>query len=375
MMEIPGLGGSVTKNYISLFIAATLFVGVPRAWATCTACSDTLDYGTGVISDTANTTGDITSFTSDMTSGFTDTAQALQTTGDDIVSALMANASEVSMEVDKASTKRTGLFEALQNSDERLSKSRFVADNNMHVAMTQGPENIHSSLCSPFSRETDHEMVARLLNEHRVRQIEERTDDFRVRTSDYSVAMGANIGDNIYTPMMADVAMQQASLITGENSFPVSPDTMAAMAAKGSGGYNKSTSQLINAWVRSSSAGMDLAASIAKRTRPNIDPEAEDNAPQPMAIFEELWVDVEGSMSLGGIKEDSSATEAKLMRAIARRGALSNKIKLEQLENSLSIARMSGAQVGFLAEQALARMDKDVESNTVEAAVESGYGE
>lgn len=357
----------------SVLIASLLISGTAQA---CPTCVKTTEFGTGVATDLAGSLEATSTTMSDVQQGFSDTSQALTDTSDEIVGAIMAASSSISTEIVLASEVQVRTLEAFKNKMEAVSQTRLIADHNLHVAETYGAVNVHSSECIPFSVYRDPALISEMMEANRARQLEDRSREFRSEMLDYSVVSVTTLGDTVYTEGDGELAMEQASLITGESAFPISPDIIMEISTRDAGEGGQASVQLLSAWLRSSTAGSDLASQIAKRVRPEAPEGAGTEAEKPaVAMMEELWGMTEKGMSTGGILEDSNASEAKLLRGIGRRGALSNKIRLEQLENLLAVNRASAAQVGYLSDHAMEKLDEAMVDAASRIQVERGSSE
>lgn len=332
----------------------------------CTTCSDVGSYGSDVLSDISSANQEVTNTTTDVAEGFAATSNALTLTGQSIVSAIEASTSTVVIEHKRASEIRTNLLQALVDSLTDLEKSRHTAEVQQEVATTYGRENIPVSLCDAYaraeSREEAEQTAARLVTEHRDKQIERRGEEFREQVVDPFTRSTLSLGQTEYTEADAPDAMERAAVVSGEASFPVSPDTVL-VGTTGQTGGSLSTEgmQYMTAWLRSSEASSDLASGIASRTRPL---DESGSAAETISVMGEIRQEVLDDLTPDRITEASNATPAALLRITARRQALNARLRLEQLNKQMASARSEVMQLGFLNEQAVAELKDFIDSDT-----------
>lgn len=339
----------------------------------CTICEDVAQYGSSVAESITSSGDSIVSTTETVAKNYADTAKALLESGDRIVSAINASSNTVSAELLRSGESRARLLEALKTSIEQLEKSKFIAETNKEVAQTFGAENIPVELCEAFgraeARELATETARRLVKENEERQIQERYEENRTQITDPFSSNAVSISALEFSEDEAKIAMEQASILTGERSFPVSPDVIMNIATRGGGGSDQAM-QVMSGWIRSSNASQDLASQISKRTKPN--DKSEGSTTDSLSLMGDLWEDVKNGIEQDAAIQDASSTKAALLRTIARRGAVSNKIKLEQLEVKLALARMNASQIGYLNEQAIGKLKPYLNSQAAKSAVERG---
>ncbi|UUA75128.1 hypothetical protein [Cellvibrio sp. QJXJ] len=341
---------------IKLLVALTAVCA--QSAFSCTICQDVGEYGTSVTQSIASAGNSITSTTNQIAQNYTSTSSALMQTGDSIVSAITASSNSVTIELAKNAEIQSRLMEGFKGSLEQLEKSKLIAETNQKVAETYGPENIPAELCEDYSRtgarQDAKEIVETLIQLNSQRQIEERMEENRTQIVDPYTANAINLSSASFTEEEAKIAMEQASVVSGERSFPVSPDVLLNQSTTGGGG-SKSAEQMMSAWIRASNASQELSNQIAKRTIPKSENAAQDGT-EAISIIGDMWKAVEQSSGQDANIQDSSNTGAGLQRSISRRVGLSNRIKLEQLETQMAIARINASQLGFINERALSQL-------------------
>lgn len=322
----------------------------------CTICQDVGEYGTSVTESIADAGRSVTSTTNQIASNYTSTSNALIQTGENIVAAIMASSNSVTLEMSKSDEKHSRLMEGFKDSLEQLEKSKLIAENNQKVAETYGPENIPRELCEDFSRslarEDAKELVSQLLTEKMERQIEERAKENRVQIVDPFTAASVSISSTTFTEEDSKLAMQQASLITGEMAFPESPDVILNRATN-SGGNSETAANVMSAWIRSSNASREISNQIAKKTVPAV---PANEGEEPVSVYGDLWKSVELAANQDANIADASGSSASLLRSISRRLSVSNRIKLEQLETLMASARITSSSIGFMNERAISQL-------------------
>lgn len=368
----------VNRQLFKPHLLAILLAGGVYAPATlaCPLCTSLGEYGTDTNTGIAEATQALAATAADVSQGFAANTQAIVTNGNNIVSALNASANTMTTEFARSNESRSRLLEALRTSMEELERSRLVAEANKEAAESHGEENLPMELCEAFSRREERELAkqtaTRLVTEHKERQLEDRAEEYRSEVIDPYSANAVSVADSTYTEQSALMAMEQASVLTGEKSFPVSPDLVAAQQAQ-SGDSNPEAVQLMSAWLRTSNASTDLATQISKRTKPTVEGES---GPQPAehSLIGDLWAEVESTVSPEAAADDTSASEVDLLRRIARRTGVNNRIRLEQLENQFAMARMSASQLGYLNEKAMRDLSAYLEGEAVRTSVSNGGG-
>lgn len=333
-------------------IVASLVLLGPQFVLACTICQDVGQYGTSVTNSIADSGSAIASTTKTLASGYASTSNALMTTGDSIVSAIMASSNAVTLEIGKSTESQARLLEALRSSIEELERTKIVAENNLHVAETYGEQNIPRELCEDFSRTSARAAAAtlsvNLIDSNVLKQIAERKKEDRTQMVDPYTAGVVQLSSDRFTEEEARIAMDQASVMTGEKSFPISPDVLVTLASS-NGGASDTAASVMGAWMRTSSASQEISSQITKKTTPKADGTTEEL----VSVYGDLWRSVELSANQDANIQDASASQAMLLRSIARRVSISNRIKLEQLETQMGIARISASQIGFMNERAM----------------------
>lgn len=352
----------MTKKYLLL----TLVMASQQSLA-CTICQDVGEYSTSVTESVADAGNSIVSTTKTIAQNYASTSKALLQSGDTIVSAINASSNSVTTEMVKSAEANARLMEALKESIEQLEKSKLIAENNKKAAETYGEENIPFELCEDFSRSAGrldaHEIAKNLIDFNKKRQVEERQKEDRTLIVDPYVASAVNITSNTFTEVEAKIAMEQASIVSGEKSFPISPDVLMALSNEG-GGQSDSATSMMSAWIRTSNASQEIASQIAKKTVPDEAPIGSGDK-EPISIYGDLWKSIENSSNQEANIQDSSVTQANLQRSIARRSTVNNRIKMELLETMLATARINASQIGFLNESALSKIkESDLQKQT-----------
>lgn len=366
------------RSLAAIILIASM--GGSDALAQCAECAAIGSYGSSVNSNINSATSATLNTTQSVTQAYTETAKSLYDTADTIVAAIQASSSTVSTEVIRASEAQTRMLEVLKNRLEQIAQTRLIADTNIESERTHGPQNIHSDACiSLRNKDVRDQAVAvgrEVLQDFRVRQERTRASDFRGQFVDGNLLSMADLQAKTYRQGDAEVALEQVVLVTGESAIPVSPDTVAALASASVGNTSPESIQLMAGWLRTSAASREVAQQIAKRTRPEL---PEDQQPvqgqEPFSEMEEMWDASTRALSMGAIIEDADAGEIKLLRGIARRQSLNNKIRLEQLENALSIARLSASQLGYLAEQSFHLSKSGIEQSLLDNSIRKGSRE
>jgi hypothetical protein len=341
-----------------IFLLGALGVTANVSYA-CTICQDVGEYGSSVTQSIAEAGRSITSTTSQIGSNYTSTSSALIQTGENIVGAIIASSNSVTLELAKSDEKHARLMEGFKDSLEQLERSKLIANTNQSVAETYGPENIPRELCEDFSRSVAREeaaaLVTELLAENQERQVAERVKEDRTQIVDPFTSTAISISSPTFTEEDSKLAMQQASVITGELAFPESPDVILNRATN-SGGGSDTAAQVMSAWIRASNASKEISNQIAKKTVPAIP--ADDNE-EAVSVYGDLWKSIELAANQDANIEDASAGSASLLRSISKRLSVSNRIKLEQLETLMATARINSSVIGFLNERAISQFSQN----------------
>lgn len=324
----------------------------------CTICQDVGEYGTSVTQSIADAGSSITLTTTQIGSNYTSTSGALIQTGENIVGAIIASSNSVTLELAKSDEKHARLMEGFKDSLEQLEKSKLIAETNLNVAETYGPENIPTELCEDFSRSLAREeaaaLVTELLKENQARQVAERVKENRTQIVDPFTSTAINISSPTFTEEDSKLAMHQASVITGELAFPESPDVILNRATN-SGGSSDTAAQVMSAWIRASNASKEISNQIAKKTVPASTTETNEES---VSVYGDLWKSVELAANQDANIEDASGSSASLLRSISKRLSVSNRIKLEQLETLMATARINSSVIGFLNEGAISKLSQ-----------------
>lgn len=329
----------------------------------CTTCStagslngDISSYATDVQSGFRDALQSTADTIENVTVGFTSTSNDIRRSGQDVVAAIQANAQAVGMELLMSREAQLRLIDGLKESLEALERSSMIAESAAEIAETYGAENVPSGLCSAWgridAREQAQEAVARVMKQHRQRQLDDRADEFRVAVGEAFTVGLVSVNNTEFTEVEAEMALEQVSVVTGERSFPVSPDVIALKALE-PGGASPQSQQVMAAWLRTANASSDVASQIAKRVKPDVEG---DNGIGEVSIMSDLWSSVSEGVSSSSNIEDGSASRATLLRTIAHRAGVSNRIRYEQLEASLARVRMSASQLGYMNENAMRQL-------------------
>ncbi|MDQ2077527.1 hypothetical protein [Marinimicrobium sp. ABcell2] len=355
----------IRKTFLGAAIAATVFsTSGANACSTCSSAgslnSDIGTYSTDVqggFRSAAQTTADTIET---VTVGFTSSANQIASNGQDIVAAIQANARVLGMELTMSREAQLRLLDGLKESMEALERSAMMADSAQEIAETYGPENVPTALCNAWSRidarQQAEEAAARIMADHREKQIEDRADEFRVSLGDAFTADLVSVNSQDFSEVEAEIALEQISIITGERSFPVSPDIIALQALD-PGSATPQTQQVMAAWLRTANASSDVAGQVAKRVKPDVQDENGLRVGD-VSIMSDLWSAVSEGVSGEGNIEDGSASRATLLRSIAHRGGVSNRIRMEQLEATLARVRLGSSQLGYMNENAMRHLDE-----------------
>lgn len=353
----------VSRRYLAISVIAAC--GAPLTAFACPTCSnvgglssDVSGYASEVTSGYQNAADTTNQTIENVTVGFTSSATQISQNGQEVVAAIQANAQQVGLELEMTREAQLRLLDSLKNSLGALEQSAMVARANKEIAETYGPENVPAILCNAWgrleAREQAQAVAEEILKDHREKQLADRADEFRVPVGDAFLTDLVSINSSEFSEGQAEIALEQIGMITGERSFPVSPDVIALQALEpGSGTQDKQ--QVMSAWLRTANASADVAAQVAKRVKPTVEGE---NGPQMGEVSEmsDLWSAVSEGVSADAAIEDATATDAALLRTIARSQRVSNKIRYEQLEATLARVRMSASQLGYMNEDAMRKL-------------------
>jgi hypothetical protein len=342
-------------------LLASCFVLCPQMALACTICQDVGQYGTSVTNSVANAGSNIASTTQSLATGYASTANALMTSGDSIVAAIMASSNSVTFEIEKSSQSQARLLDGLRSSIEEMERTKIVAENNLHVAETYGEQNIPRELCEDFSRNTARAAASTLstslIESNIEKQINDRKKEDRTQLVDPYTAGVVQLSSPEFTEEEAKIAMDQASVMSGEKSFSISPDVLLTMTTA-NGGASDSAASVMGAWMRTSNASQEISNQIANKTTPK----AVSGAGEPISVYGDLWRSVELASNQDANIQDASASQATLLRSLARRISVSNRIKLEQLETQMGIARISASQIGYMNERAMDSIRESIDA-------------
>lgn len=339
----------MSRKYLLTFTFAAVLSGKGYA---CSSCMETTQYGAELVKEVASKTSDVASMAAETSSGFASVNQQLNLTGGDIIAAFQALGSSIEMEMKRSTELTTSIIQAQVAADERLMRSLLIAENNVEVAKNYGAANIPSSACRGYKnaklRQEAKKVAATLFNNFTKNQLKARREIDGKPEINGLADIPVSLSSNKYDEISAQVALSRLSYISGEKSFKVSPDEMMAIAVLQPVGASHEAVNSYAAWVRAAIVSSDGAKQVAKRTAPA---PTEEN-PDPKSLIGELWSETEKSNDISTIVELSKSSELKLLRTIAREGALGNKISMERLGLLLASNRAKSGQIGFAAQAA-----------------------
>lgn len=348
---------------LSVAIAASAFSsGTAFGCTTCSTAGslngEISSYGTDVQSGFRDALQSTADTIESVTVGFTSSSNDIRQNGQDVVAAIQANAQAVGMELVMSREAQLRLLDGLKESLEALERSAMIAESAAEIAETYGPENVPSGLCNAWgridAREQAQEAAARIMEQHRQRQLDDRADEFRVPVGEAFTSGLVSVTSTEFTETEAEMALEQVALVTGERSFPVSPDVIALQALE-PGAASPQSQQVMAAWLRTANASSDVASQIAKRVKPDIDGEDGGRIGE-VSVMSDLWSTVSEGVSGATNIEDGNVSRATLLRSIAHRAGVSNRIRYEQLEASLARVRMGASQLGYMNEDAMRQL-------------------